>query len=321
MSPADPYFHSAKFDEIKGNAKLPECLYHYTTQAGLLGILDSGALWATKIQHLNDSREFILSIDIAKESLRKRQKQKHNNSCKCFFETVLSNIASIESANICSISFCEDDDLLSQWRGYAGGSTGFSIGFHTEHLVKKTETLGHRIMRCIYNESDQVQIINELIDNAIEKINQHGLNIDNDSTDRLALGSANSFELSIVRYGAFFKHVSFKDENEWRVITDPISVSDPNFKFRPGKSTITPYYTLELVNKIDINGNKVNDVWFPIIEKIVIGPCPHESLSRQSVTGLIYKYYVSNSHDSLHEDYHARTMKYIENSKIPFRDW
>jgi hypothetical protein len=36
----------------------PNVLYHYTDQTGLLGILTSGELHATKVQYMNDSTEF-----------------------------------------------------------------------------------------------------------------------------------------------------------------------------------------------------------------------------------------------------------------------
>jgi hypothetical protein len=38
--------------------KRPKALYHYTSQAGLIGIVKSMKLWATSIRYLNDSREY-----------------------------------------------------------------------------------------------------------------------------------------------------------------------------------------------------------------------------------------------------------------------
>jgi hypothetical protein len=36
---------------------LPARVYHYTSTDGLLGILDSGHLWATDLRYLNDTSE------------------------------------------------------------------------------------------------------------------------------------------------------------------------------------------------------------------------------------------------------------------------
>ena len=51
----------------------PLTLYHYTDQAGLLGIMESRRLWATKVQYLNDFMEFGLAVDIAKKKLAERR--------------------------------------------------------------------------------------------------------------------------------------------------------------------------------------------------------------------------------------------------------
>jgi hypothetical protein len=42
----------------------PGLLYHYTTQAGLLGVLESKSIWATHMLHLNDSSEVRLGIEM-----------------------------------------------------------------------------------------------------------------------------------------------------------------------------------------------------------------------------------------------------------------
>jgi hypothetical protein len=45
---------STRFGEFQ-EVKPPDPLYHYTTQAGLLSIIKTGELWATKVQYMNDS--------------------------------------------------------------------------------------------------------------------------------------------------------------------------------------------------------------------------------------------------------------------------
>lgn len=49
-------------------------LYHYTSQRGLLGILESKKLWMTNILYLNDSSEFIYTWELVKPELSKRKK-------------------------------------------------------------------------------------------------------------------------------------------------------------------------------------------------------------------------------------------------------
>ena len=52
----------------------PERLYHYnhyTTTAGLLGIIQQQEIWATHTQYLNDLREFRHAVDIVRDELKR----------------------------------------------------------------------------------------------------------------------------------------------------------------------------------------------------------------------------------------------------------
>jgi len=50
---------SAKISESRKGLQtdVPELLFHYTTAAGMRGILDSSRLWATNYRFLNDTSE------------------------------------------------------------------------------------------------------------------------------------------------------------------------------------------------------------------------------------------------------------------------
>jgi hypothetical protein len=47
----------------------PAVLYHYTGQVGILGIVKTAELWATKIQYMNDATEFGLALAMARKKL------------------------------------------------------------------------------------------------------------------------------------------------------------------------------------------------------------------------------------------------------------
>ena len=47
---------------------LPEKVFHYTDSSGLLGILNSGVLWATHYRFLNDSSELKYIFDLEASS-------------------------------------------------------------------------------------------------------------------------------------------------------------------------------------------------------------------------------------------------------------
>src|SRR5215469_16252150 len=65
---------SSKFSEFQCSPP-PDCLYHYTDQLGLLGIIEKRELWATKVQYMNDSTEFGLAVELAKTRIKARMQR------------------------------------------------------------------------------------------------------------------------------------------------------------------------------------------------------------------------------------------------------
>jgi len=102
--------------------------YHYTDQTGFFGILNSGELWATKVQYMNDATEFGLAVDLAKSRLEERIKKNPPGDCCELLRTIIDGLSGIAHVNVCSVSFCENPDLLSQWRGILAPA-GLRLGF------------------------------------------------------------------------------------------------------------------------------------------------------------------------------------------------
>src|SRR5262245_50075307 len=50
----------------------PTVLYHYTDGAGLLGIVESQAIWASDVEFLNDAQELVYARDAFYDELQKR---------------------------------------------------------------------------------------------------------------------------------------------------------------------------------------------------------------------------------------------------------
>jgi hypothetical protein len=122
----------------------PEILYHYTTQSGLLGILKSDSLWATKIHYLNDASEYQLAFDLATDVLRRLSKGEKSTRKRRKVNCLLDNLTTIESMNVCVCSFSAQRDLLSQWRAYTGGNAGYSLGLRTACVTAQAKPQGLR---------------------------------------------------------------------------------------------------------------------------------------------------------------------------------
>ena len=74
----------------------------------------------------------------------------------------------LEDINIFAVCFCENGDLLSQWRGYAGGKYGYSIGFDSDALMQIADRNEFTLGRCIYDTAVQRNIIKQTISDCIK---------------------------------------------------------------------------------------------------------------------------------------------------------
>lgn len=155
-------------------------------------IIESDSFWATNARFSNDHEEQRLGM-------RKLQ------------EVLEEDMESVKSLGDCYIvCFCDEDDKLSQWRGYA--PEGVSIGFDFNNIrpfyIKKRDTEEYL---CIYNSSYKVQYINEDTgkDEFADKFDLN-LSANEDNRDNIRRQAAD-----IISY---VKHKGFCEETESRLV-------------------------------------------------------------------------------------------------------
>lgn len=172
----------------------PQTLYHYTSGAGLRGILASNSLWFTEYKFLNDATELeygaSLALEIAQDIV-------HSSDLKTFRSDV-------ESAEIyCFMTcFCEADDLLSQWRGYSKDTVGYSVGFNTNVFERDPKI---ELLSVLYDKSEQ----RKLLEGEIKAWNSSR---DKDIFNRVDTSS--DLLSAVFRC----KNPAFSEEREWRLI-------------------------------------------------------------------------------------------------------
>ncbi|HXM43255.1 MAG TPA: DUF2971 domain-containing protein [Bryobacteraceae bacterium] len=144
-------------------------LYHYTTQEGLLGIINSKEIWATHSQYLNDTREYRHAIGMVAAEIKKRLAAAVGDSHRILAD-MSQGFEGIENMNVCVCSFSEDRDSLSQWRAYGGSTSGYAIGFAPDHLAEMVRREEYfNLVPCLYNPTEQIAVIEALIDKVFEQ--------------------------------------------------------------------------------------------------------------------------------------------------------
>jgi hypothetical protein len=242
-----------------------ETIFHYTSQEGLLGIIQTKSLWASSIRHLSDSAEFGYSVELVREKL-KRRLQAERGAWNGFYGAVLEGLDAVKDMTLFVGSFSENSDLLSQWRAYTPNGTGFSVGYKYSYLKSLADSQGFSIVKCSYRESEHDTILNELINIAGEAV------IDGNFEKAVT-----AFFVGLFHVAPALKHPSFSEEQEWRLFSNIISLGDPATRFRAGKSMLIPYVEFKLADSTD----KMS------VSQIFVGPTPHRDQSISSLTFLL----------------------------------
>jgi len=225
----------------------PEWLFHYTTLSSAAQILHSKSLWLTKIQYLNDTSELKIAFDLFKRAVEVRSKQlaSNENEKSDFLIQASDQISSFEQTNICVASFCEDGDLLSQWRAYGKNGVGVALGFSGKRL-KELQNQGFlNIWKCVYSPNIQELLANDLVkilENSYDVCRQNK-NPDNwDTTKEDLIGY---FNTTFLRVAPVFKNDHFSEEKEWRLITTPMKNTDQNYKPILNDTRVSQVYVVQ----------------------------------------------------------------------------
>jgi hypothetical protein len=231
-----------------------EIFYHYTNSTGLLGIFESNNLWATHFRFLNDSSEFEYGMEIIFDILNEYLESKSivEEDKKRIIE-VFKLQESLFNDNTAYITcFCTDGDLLSQWRGYAGGS-GYAIGFDSKFLnnkgfldaLKDKTNIRWDFGRVRYGD-DAKQFVKKLIPNCVDIVNSYLVDFP-EGLSRTRNGkyvteyihSLQSLRWLFYNVAFFSKHDGFREEMEWRLVGIPTGI--PLTKYRTTGTGIIPY--------------------------------------------------------------------------------
>jgi hypothetical protein len=287
LQPYRPRAFSERLDDP------PPLLFHYTGQAGLLGIVERAELWATKIQYMNDATEFGLALQMARFWLDEISKNTGLASEKAACTSLRQSLDGLEDINIFAICFCEKPDLLSQWRGYSGGDCGYAIAFDSSALAKIADSERFSLGPCIYDQNVQNEIVREAI--------RHCIDDELGSSLARRRGFHGPLADVLFRCGAFFKDKSFEEEREWRLVSPTIRYSNEKLRFRTGTSMITPFFALPIRGAGPLP-----------IPYVVVGPCPHVELAKSAVTSLLMR-------NGLIGPLNGQQIAFA--SMIPFRNW
>ena len=178
-------------------------LYHYTSDVGLQGIIESDRNWATHVRFLNDYTEFRQAfnevyVEALTDAFREGLPSDIDSTARLVIEGLLSKrnrrsilqiiegSGSARDAFVCSFTTLpqlgtDPGDRLSQWRGYSHSAQGFSLGFDKVLLEKQIalDNPGAKagVLECIYDDSEKLSFFQEMGRNACARLTSGGFKV------------------------------------------------------------------------------------------------------------------------------------------------
>jgi hypothetical protein len=269
-------------------------LYHYTSQNGIIGIIQSRSIWATHAMALNDSSEFFHSLSLAKEVASGIFED--DGYLSAFGWAVRHSLETVSADDLYVTSFSEKPDLLSQWRSYCPAGGGLCLGFDSSVLETFCERQGYKLEKCIYEHQDQIKQIHDLVGRCLNRFpkpplsrekykaltSKEQVNFELDYQLRTSRGSSKPEAdaavawlcAEISKLAPQFKNGGFHEEAEWRIIAKE---PKEQVKFRASSSYLAPYVGLEIL--ISATSTALCEV--------IVGPNPNQSRCEASVKTLL----------------------------------
>jgi hypothetical protein len=117
---------------------------------------------------MNDATEFGRALAMARKQLENTMERLNSPSEKAACAQLRESLSGLEDVNIFAACFCQDGDLLSQWRGYSGAGQGYAIAFNSQFLTHLASIGSFTKGKCIYDTELQYTILNEAIEHCIK---------------------------------------------------------------------------------------------------------------------------------------------------------
>ena len=198
----------------------PRRLHHYTTLNGLLGITSSHSLWASDVRYMNDASELSYAADFVSEIVTETLAKVENEILRPVLPGYPGFANAFEyGARPFVACFCEEEDLLSQWRGYRRGEAGYSLGMDLSIMATVGLPPNTYLRKVFYDPDEQRREVSDVVDTWLRTAaslleGERGLRPE----DLFPYPAIWALQEALAEHHLCFKHPAFAEEREWRLI-------------------------------------------------------------------------------------------------------
>ena len=286
----------------KRHQKAPPILYHYTAADGLLGMLQSRQMWATNVRFMNDTSELAYGIRLVREIFTEKAfVDRLAVNVKAPFAGFRDGIFGMlddaeKNTKHFAVSFCENPNLLSQWRGYGQSGGGFALGLETKRLGEfaaeivpnphvKPGQIGVFLRRVIYDQNAQESLVRDWVRAIVKSLASPKPGVSAEPPETAA-GQRLWSVVTRLLYECLvcFKHPGFQEEREWRLIQQgrvgDTDVTKVDFRARTGR--LVSYTTLTFQPK-----RTAGSIATLPLKAITYGPTLDPQAAERALRGLL----------------------------------
>lgn len=199
-------------------ARRPRTLYHYTDAGGLYGILSGQTLRFGDVRFLNDRTELQYGRRLVARVLESEAVRQDPLQLLSATQRSLERVGS-RSRYLYTFSLSETRESISQWQRYGANGRGYCIGFSLSQL-QSTFGDGVRLRKVIYAEREQRKVVHAALDDLRAKLERYLAANQGAALSRGPKLAGAGLALMLDELPIELKTDWFKDEKEWRLITE-----------------------------------------------------------------------------------------------------
>jgi hypothetical protein len=278
-------------DQVKALGCLdfdPEAtLWHYTNGAGLIGILESGTIYATQVACLNDTTEVRYASRIYRDAVSQLNESKigdlvaHKFLLKILEYTLEQpSLPSHGGSRFFVACFSSREDDLSQWRSYSpeGGENGYALGFKARGLYNPPFGA---LLRVNYNKDEHKRAATEIAE-ATLRFFLDGLKNDPSRTqDTWANEFLEEWDNWVNKLSPVVKDDCFRDEDEFRIVHELDFQEYHRIRFTQKATMLSRHLPLSFPTWMQTR--------YPIMPlvKVIVGPGRQQAITAVGVKVLL----------------------------------
>jgi hypothetical protein len=221
-----------------GVSNPPRELFHYTSADAVRGILSTGGIWATHLSFFNDTSEWSYGHALAKRALAPLEQKGFAQAA----DVIAQGIDDKDLFDFYVACFCEDGDLIPQWRGYGAAGAGYAIGFDTQALAASDGLL----LPVLYDSEWVLKSMSAVADRCANRISEIKTHPERDRIVKEVIGSAITVLVALI---ASSKNRLFEHEREWRLLypwKKAQAATEKAVSFRSANGILVPFVELRL---------------------------------------------------------------------------